>query len=79
VENLRPHYALTLAHWLRRFEAEGGRVRAMYDERFVRAWRLYLAGSLAAFKTGELELFQVLFSRAGSNDAPWTQAHLYAR
>jgi cyclopropane-fatty-acyl-phospholipid synthase len=79
VENLRLHYALTLAHWLRRFEAECGRVRAMYDERFVRMWRLYLAGSLAAFKTGELQLFQVLFSRASSNDVPWTRAYLYTR
>jgi cyclopropane-fatty-acyl-phospholipid synthase len=79
VENLRLHYALTLAHWLRRFETECGRVRAMYDESFVRTWRLYLAGSLAAFKTGELQLFQVLFSRASSNDVPWTRAYLYGR
>ena len=79
VENLRLHYALTLSHWLRRFEAESERVRKMYDERFVRAWRLYLAGSLAAFKTGQLQLFQMLFSRASSNDVPWTRAYLYER
>ncbi len=79
VENLRLHYALTLEHWLRRFEGARGRVSAMYDERFVRAWRLYLAGSLAAFNTGELQLFQVLFARGASNDVPWTRAHLYDR
>lgn len=77
VENLRLHYALTLEHWLRRFERASGRVGAMYDERFVRAWRLYLAGSLGAFNTGELQLFQVLFARGASNDVPWTRAHLY--
>ncbi len=77
VENLRLHYALTLEHWLRRFEDARGRVSAMYDERFVRAWRLYLAGSLAAFNTGELQLFQVLFARGASNEVPWTRAHLY--
>jgi len=77
VENLRLHYALTLEHWLRRFEDARGRVSAMYDERFVRAWRLYLAGSLAAFNTGELQLFQVLFARGDSNEVPWTRAHLY--
>ncbi len=77
VENLRLHYALTLDHWLRRFEAAREQVRGMYDERFVRTWRLYLAGSLAAFNTGKLQLFQVLFARATSNDAPWTRAHLY--
>lgn len=77
VENLRLHYALTLGHWLRRFEDARARVSEMYDERFVRTWRLYLAGSLAAFNTGNLQLFQVLFARAGSNDVPWTRAHLY--
>ena len=77
IENLRLHYALTLEHWLRRFEDARARVSEMYDERFVRTWRLYLAGSLAAFNTGNLQLFQVLFARAGSNDVPWTRAHLY--
>ena len=77
VENLRLHYALTLEHWLARFEDERARVRAMFDERFVRTWRLYLAGSLAAFRTGELQLYQVLFNRESSNDVPWTRAHLY--
>jgi cyclopropane-fatty-acyl-phospholipid synthase len=77
VENLRLHYALTLQHWLRRFEDARERVREMYDERFVRTWRLYLAGSLAAFNTGKLHLFQVVFARARSNDVPWTRAYLY--
>jgi len=79
VENLRLHYALTLEHWLWRFEDARERVRAMFDERFVRAWRLYLAGSLAAFRTGELELFQVLFTREGNNEVPWTRAYLYEK
>jgi cyclopropane-fatty-acyl-phospholipid synthase len=77
VENLRLHYALTLEHWLHRFEGARERVRAMFDERFVRAWRLYLAGSLAAFRTGELQLYQVLFTRDSCNDVPRTRAHHY--
>ena len=74
VENLRLHYALTLQHWLDRFEAAASRVEEMFDAAFVRAWRLYLAGSLAAFRTGSLQLFQVLFARHGSNEIPWTRA-----
>ena len=35
----------------------------MFDEAFVRAWRLYLAGSQAAFVTGSMQLFQVVFAR----------------
>lgn len=77
VENLRLHYAKTLEHWLWRFEKAADRVAAMYDEAFVRAWRLYLAGSTAAFYGGELQLFQVVFAPRLNNDVPWTRAHLY--
>lgn len=77
VENLRPHYALTLGHWLGRFEEARGCVSERYGDPFVRAWRLYLSGSLAAFNTGQLQLFQVLFTRAQNNDMPVTRAHLY--
>jgi cyclopropane-fatty-acyl-phospholipid synthase len=77
VENLRLHYAQTLRHWLELYEAAGQRVRAMFDEKFVRMWRLYLAGSVAAFSTGTLQLFQVVFATADNNDLPWTRAHLY--
>ena len=77
LENLRLHYAQTLRHWLALYETAGDKVRAMFDEKFVRMWRLYLAGSVAAFSTGTLQLFQVVFATADNNDIPWTRAHLY--
>ncbi len=77
VENLRPHYALTLKHWLERFEQHADAIRSMFDESFVRAWRLYLAGSIMGFLHGDLQLFQVLFARSGVNDIPWTRDHIY--
>ena len=73
VENLRLHYAKTLEHWRQRFNASAPHVSAMFDETFVRAWDLYLAGSEAAFSTGSLQLFQVLFARGASNAVPWTR------
>ena len=77
VENLRLHYAETLRHWLARFERTADRIAAMFDERFVRAWRFYLSGSVAAFSTGSLQLFQVSFARPQHNEISWTRAHLY--
>jgi cyclopropane-fatty-acyl-phospholipid synthase len=77
VENLRLHYATTLRHWLARYEQAGERVRAMFDDRFVRAWRLYLAGSVASFSSGTLQLFQMTFARPQHNGIAWTRAHLY--
>ena len=78
VENLRWHYAKTLEHWLERFERSERQVEAMYDSRFVRMWRLYLAGSLAAFRSGTLQLFQILFTGSRCRPISWTRDHLYA-
>jgi cyclopropane-fatty-acyl-phospholipid synthase len=78
VENLRLHYARTLRDWLALFEAASGRVREMFDEKFVRMWRMYLAGSIAGFTTGALQLFQVVFAPRDNNDVPMTREHLYA-
>jgi cyclopropane-fatty-acyl-phospholipid synthase len=77
VENLRQHYAQTLRHWLARYRAHEDQVIEMFDERFARMWRLYLTGSIAAFNTGTLQLFQVLFTRSASCEAPWTRGWLY--
>jgi cyclopropane-fatty-acyl-phospholipid synthase len=78
VENLRLHYAKTLEHWMERFEQAKDRIGTMFDEKFVRSWRLYLAGSIAGFTAGTLQLFQVVFAHPNKNDLPWTRAHLYA-
>jgi cyclopropane-fatty-acyl-phospholipid synthase len=78
VENLRLHYARTLACWLEKYEGSAGQVAAMFEPRFVRAWRLYLAGSAAAFRAGFLQLFQIIFARGSDNQIPWTRAHLYS-
>jgi cyclopropane-fatty-acyl-phospholipid synthase len=77
LENLRLHYARTLTHWLELYEAHVERVRAMFDEKFVRTWRLYLAGSIAAFTTGTLQLYQVVFAPRDNNDIPLTREYLY--
>lgn len=78
VENLRLHYAQTLKHWTERFEARADEVTAMYDEHFTRAWRLYLAGSVAAFRAGSLQLFQVVFTHGDNNQLPQSRQDLYA-
>lgn len=77
VENLRLHYAKTLEHWLARFERAAEDIRNEFDDYFVRAWRLYLSGSLAGFSAGTLQLFQVVFARQNNNDLPLTREHLY--
>lgn len=86
VENLRRHYYLTLQHWIRRFEARQGDIRATLAagglaaatrERFLRRWRLYLNGSAANFLHGDLNLYQLTFTGGLVNDLPLTREHLY--
>jgi cyclopropane-fatty-acyl-phospholipid synthase len=77
VENLRPHYARTCAMWLENFDAAADEVRQMYDDEFVRMWRLYLAGASAGFQTGTLQLYQVLFAPYGNRGVPWTRDYQY--
>jgi cyclopropane-fatty-acyl-phospholipid synthase len=77
VENLRLHYARTIAHWAERFAAARDHVRETYGDEFNRAWELYLAGSRAAFATGWMQLFQVVFAPRESAPPVWTRATVY--
>jgi cyclopropane-fatty-acyl-phospholipid synthase len=77
LENLRPHYALTLDEWLRRFEKHVPEITKMYDERFIRMWRLYLEGSKSSFRYGVNDLSQLVFTKGINNDLPLTREHLY--
>ena len=77
IENLRLHYAKTLRHWLERFDSHEQTISKMFDDRFVRAWRLYLSGSIASFLVGALQLFQVTFARESDNSIAMTRENLY--
>jgi cyclopropane-fatty-acyl-phospholipid synthase len=79
IENLRLHYAKTLEHWLARYEKHFEWVSKKFDQSFARAWRLYLAGSIAAFTSSSLQLFQVTFTHARNNKIPWNRMHLYRK
>lgn len=76
-ENLRIHYAMTLDEWLRRFEKRKAAILKMYDERFYRMWRLYLASASAAFRYGDIGLSQFVFSKGLNNSLPLTREFLY--
>jgi cyclopropane-fatty-acyl-phospholipid synthase len=59
IEILRLHYAETLKAWRERFRARWSEAAAIYDERFCRMFDFYLAGSEAAFRTGDMMVFQL--------------------
>jgi len=64
IENLRPPHARTLECWIERLEAAGAQIEQRYGPEFLRTWQLYLAGAIASFRTGWLNLYQVVFVRS---------------
>ena len=79
IESLRLHYARTLDAWTARFEQNVGKVKEMFDESFVRMWRMFLNGSMAGFRWGEPRLYQITFTNGLNNSLPLTREHLYAQ
>lgn len=63
IEVLKLHYAETLKHWHRRFEAHRAEIGDMLDERFCRMWEFYLLGCEAAFRHEAQVVFQLQISR----------------
>jgi cyclopropane-fatty-acyl-phospholipid synthase len=57
-------YAKTLEAWGLRFAEQTGQVHAIgFDDVFERMWRFYLAQSEAAFRTGYLDVVQLVVTR----------------
>ncbi|MFD0557741.1 cyclopropane-fatty-acyl-phospholipid synthase [Stackebrandtia endophytica] len=72
-ENLREHYALTLAAWVRNLEENWAEAVALVGEQTARAWRLYLVGSRLGFESDHIQLHQMLGVRTaadGTADMP---------
>ncbi len=60
LQQLRPHYALTLRAWVQRLVANHDRAVAAASEVDYRIWRAYMAGSVVGFETNDLGVVQVL-------------------
>ena len=63
VEIVSLHYAETTREWRRRFLERREEVLKLFDERFIRMWEFYLAGSEAAFRFDALHVFHLQMAR----------------
>jgi cyclopropane-fatty-acyl-phospholipid synthase len=59
-ENLREHYAKTLAAWCANLDAHWAEAVAEVGEGTARVWRLYMAGSQVGFEQNIVQLHQML-------------------
>lgn len=76
LEILRLHYAWTVAAWQQRFQERRTAIAARMGEPFCRMWEFYLAASEAAFRCGDLVVFQFQLAPWGAN-IPVTRDYLY--
>lgn len=79
VESLRPHYANTLRHWVRKLEQHHEQALQFVSEETYRVWRLYMAACALQFEAGEIGVYQVLAIKraAGIWPLPPTRRDLY--
>ena len=66
-ENLREHYAKTLAAWGNNLDAHWDEAVAEVGQGKARVWRLYMAGSRLGFDRNHIELHQVLCVRLAAD------------
>jgi cyclopropane-fatty-acyl-phospholipid synthase len=64
-ENLREHYAKTLAAWCANLDAHWGEAVGEVGEGTARVWRLYMAGSRLGFERNQIQLHQILGVKLG--------------
>jgi cyclopropane-fatty-acyl-phospholipid synthase len=65
-ENLREHYALTLAAWCANLDAHWDEAVEEVGQGTARVWRLYMAGSRLGFERNQIQLHQILGVRLGA-------------
>jgi len=68
-ENLREHYAKTLAAWCANLDAHADEAVAEVGQGTARVWRLYMAGSRLGFERNQIQLHQVLCVRLRAGGA----------
>src|SRR5271165_111659 len=66
-ENLREHYAKTLAAWCANLDAHWSEAVTEVGQGTARVWRLYMAGSRLGFDRNHIQLHQVLSVRLAAD------------
>lgn len=81
VEGLRPHYALTLRHWVDRLEQNHEAAANLVGERNYRIWRLYMTGCALQFEQGQTGIYQILAVHKNNSfpPLPLTRRDLYEK
>jgi cyclopropane-fatty-acyl-phospholipid synthase len=80
VESLREHYELTLRRWVADIQRNAGEILKQVSESTYRTWLWYMAGCAAAFRRGDIGIYQILLSKPDCGDSriPLTREDWYS-
>jgi cyclopropane-fatty-acyl-phospholipid synthase len=67
VHGFGPDYDRTLLAWESNFVREWPKLAGKFDEEFKRMWRFYLLGCAALFRARMVQVYQLVYSKAGSS------------
>jgi len=75
VESLRPHYARTMRHWVRRLETQRVKAKQLVQQSVYRIWHLYMAACALEFEKGGTGVYQILAANRDDCNAtiPWNR------
>lgn len=59
------HYDKTLLAWFRNFDSHWDSLKSNYPARFYRMWKYYLLSCAGAFRSRDLQLWQIVLSKRG--------------
>jgi cyclopropane-fatty-acyl-phospholipid synthase len=76
VESLRPHYALTCRHWVRRLAEKEDACVSLVGQEAYRTWLLYLAGAALSFEEGGTDVYQVLLAKRSGRMRRLTRTYM---
>lgn len=67
-QNFAPYYDKTLMAWHANFVKNWDKIKKDFDERFYRMWNYYLLSCAGAFRAGNMNLWQIVFSKGALKD-----------
>ena len=63
--------------WAKNFDNNIDKIKAMFDDKFIRMWRMYLYSCAASFNNGVIDLHKILFVKGVNNELPMTRDYMY--
>lgn len=74
LHNIGAHYDKTLVAWFNNFDDSWDQISEKYGEKFYRMWKYYLLSCAGAFRSRDLNTWQLVLSKIGTEHPTFSRA-----